>query len=102
MSSLRFRVVEEAFKKKAVPVERPEERPSEYFAKYVFNREKMFRYLPRKTYDALVDAIDNGKPLNREIADPVAAGMKKWDAGEHVPRRPVRPCGRRLCPVLYR
>ena len=24
------------------------------------------------------------------------------DAGEHVPRRPVRPCGRRLCPVLYR
>ena len=35
MSSLRFRVVEEAFKKKAVPVERPEERPSEYFAKYV-------------------------------------------------------------------
>lgn len=78
MSSLRFRVVEEAFKKKAVPVERPEERPSEYFAKYVFNREKMFRYLPRKTYDALVDAIDNGKPLNREIADPVAAGMKKW------------------------
>ena len=78
MSSLRFRVVEEAFKKKAVPVERPEERPSEYFAKYVFNREKMFRYLPRKTYAALVDAIDNGKPLNREIADPVAAGMKKW------------------------
>ena len=78
MSSLRFRVVEEAFKKKAVPVERPKERPSEYFAKYVFNREKMFRYLPRKTYDALVDAIDNGKPLNREIADPVAAGMKKW------------------------
>ena len=47
MSSLRFRVVEEAFKKKAVYVERPEERPSDYFAKYVFNREKMLRYLPR-------------------------------------------------------
>ncbi|MCP9612852.1 glutamine synthetase III family protein [Coprobacter tertius] len=78
MSSLRFRVVEEAFKKKAVAVERPEERPSDYFAKYVFNREKMFRYLPRTAYDALVDAIDNGKPLDREIADMVAAGMKKW------------------------
>lgn len=78
MSSLRFRVVEEAFKKKAVYVERPEERPSDYFAKYVFNREKMLRYLPRDTYNSLVDAIDNGKPLNREIADTVAAGMKQW------------------------
>ena len=78
MSSLRFRVVEEAFKKKAVYVERPEARPSDYFAKYVFNREKMLRYLPRDTYNSLVDAIDNGKPLNREIADTVAAGMKQW------------------------
>ncbi|MCP9611828.1 glutamine synthetase III family protein [Coprobacter tertius] len=78
MSMLRFKVVEEAFKHKAVGVEEPSERPSEYFAKYVFNREKMFRYLPKKIYDALVDVIDNGVPLNREIADSVAEGMKKW------------------------
>ena len=46
MSKLRFRVVETAFKKKAATVETPAERPCEYFAKYVFNREKMFKYLP--------------------------------------------------------
>ena len=40
MSKLRFRVVERAFKKKAISVDIPQERPSEYFAKYVFNREK--------------------------------------------------------------
>ena len=45
MSKLRFRVVETAFKKKAVPVEVPSERPSEYFAKHVFNREKMFKLM---------------------------------------------------------
>ena len=45
MSKLRFRVVETAFKKKPVAVAVPAERPSEYFAKYVFNKEKMFRYL---------------------------------------------------------
>ena len=78
MSKLRFRVVETAFKKKPVPVEIPKERPSEYFAKYVFNREKMFRYLPSKVYAKLVDVIDNGAPLDRSIADEVAAGMKKW------------------------
>ena len=35
MSTLRFKVVEEAFHKKPVEVEEPNERPSEYFAKYV-------------------------------------------------------------------
>lgn len=48
MSMLRFKVAKEAFSRKAVPVNEPKERPSEYFGKYVFNREKMFKYLPKK------------------------------------------------------
>ena len=56
----------------------PTERPSEYFGKNVFNREKMFKYLPEKAYSKLIDSIDNGTPLDRETADAVAAGMKKW------------------------
>lgn len=78
MSKLRFRVVESAFKKKATAVEVPAERPSEYFAKYVFNREKMFKYLPSAVFAKLVDSMDNGAPLDRSIADQVATGMKKW------------------------
>ena len=78
MSKLRFRVVESAFKKRAAEVAAPAERPSEYFGKNVFNREKMFKYLPEKAYARLVDSIDNGAPLDRETADAVAAGMKKW------------------------
>ena len=78
MSKLRFRVVETAFKKKAVEVVTPTERPSEYFAKYVFNKEKMFKYLSSRVYNKLTDVIDNGAPLDRSIADEVAAGMKKW------------------------
>ncbi|MDE6113588.1 MAG: glutamine synthetase III [Muribaculum sp.] len=78
MSKLRFKVVEEAFDRKAMPVEIPTERPTEYYGKYVFNRQKMFEYLPKNTYDVLVDAIDNKKSLPREVADSVAAGMKQW------------------------
>ena len=78
MSKLRFRVVETAFKKKAATVEIPAERPCEYFAKYVFNHEKMFKYLPSAVYAKLTDAMDNGAPLERAIADEVAAGMKRW------------------------
>ena len=78
MSNLRFQVVEEAFKKKALEVKAPSERPSQYFGKYVFNREKMYKYLPASVYTKLIDVIDNGARLDRSIADAVAAGMKKW------------------------
>ena len=78
MSTLRFKVVEEANSHKAIPVNIPVERPQQYYGKYVFNRQKMFEYLPKKTYAALVDAIDNKKTLPREVADSVAEGMKQW------------------------
>ena len=78
MSQLRFNVVETAFERKALKVDIPKEKPSEYYGKYVFNRKKMFEYLPKKTYDALVYAIDNKEPLSRSVADSVAAGMKQW------------------------
>ena len=76
--NLRFQVVEEAFKKKAIPVATPKERPSEYFGKYVFNRQKMYKYLSADVYRKLIDVMDNGARLDRSIADAVADGMKKW------------------------
>ena len=75
---LRFQVVEEAFKKKAVEVKAPSERPSEYFGKYVFNREKMYKYLPADVYNQMIDVMDHGARLDRSIADAVAKGMKQW------------------------
>lgn len=78
MSQLRFTVVEEAFNRKAVPVKIPTERPQVYYAEKVFNRQKMFEYLPKKTFEALVDAIDNKKSLPLSVADSVAQGMMRW------------------------
>lgn len=78
MTNLRFKVVEGAFKKRPVEVIAPMERPSEYFGKNVFNRTKMYKYLPADVYEKLVDVIDNGTRLDRSIADAVAKGMKQW------------------------
>ena len=82
MSKLRFDVVQDAFKKKALDVETPETRPSEYFGELVFNRDKMRKYLKPSTYDALVACIEGDKALDRDIADQVAEGMRTW-AMEH-------------------
>ena len=78
MSKLRFNVVESAFAKKPAEVVSPEAKVSEYFGMQVFNREKMFKYLPEKAYERLIDCIDNNTPLDRETANAVANGMKKW------------------------
>ncbi len=82
MSKLRFDAIQQAFKKRAVDVETPAGRPSEYFGELVFNREKMQKYLDAKTLHALLDCIDHGHHLDRKVADGVAAGMKQW-AMEH-------------------
>ena len=78
MSHLRFKVIEEAYNRKAVHIHVPDERPETYYAKAVFNRQKMFEYLSKDTYDALVFAIENKRPISRTLADSVAMGMKHW------------------------
>lgn len=78
MSHLRFKVIEEAYNRKAVHIHVPDERPETYYAKAVFNRQKMFEYLSKDTYDALVFAIENKRPISRALADSVAMGMKHW------------------------
>ena len=78
MAVLRFDAVEKASARKPVEVISPLERPSEYFGKKVFNRAKMYKYLPADVYEKLIDVIDNGAPLDRGIANAVAKGMKQW------------------------
>lgn len=75
---LRFNVVQEAISRKAVQIDPPTERPSDYFACQVFNQDKMRKYLPKQAYEVVVDTMNNRTPLPREIAAVVAAGMRQW------------------------
>ena len=80
----RFNLVRESFMKKARPVDLPDGLPSEYFGELVFDRKKMQKYLDSKTFYALLECIEGGKPLDRETADGVAVGMKTWALEHHV------------------
>ncbi|MEA5046468.1 MAG: glutamine synthetase III, partial [Petrimonas sp.] len=76
--TLRFKAVEEASKRVPVEISVPDQLPSEYFGRNVFNRTQMSKYLSKETMNTVLDAIDQGITLQREIADHVAAGMKMW------------------------
>ena len=77
-SSLRFKMVEEAFDRKAVAVAKPAERPEKYYGELVFDSRKMFEYLPKEAYESLQHAITNKQPISRQLADVVAEGMRRW------------------------
>ena len=50
----------------------------ELFGSMVFNDAAMRERLPKETYRALKRTIDNGKSLDKSIADVVANAMKDW------------------------
>ena len=78
MSITRFNAVEKASNRKPVEVAEPNKKVSEYFGENVFNRKAMQQYLSKETFKQLTQAIDNGTPIDRHIANHVAAGMRMW------------------------
>ncbi|MDR1938452.1 MAG: glutamine synthetase III, partial [Tannerellaceae bacterium] len=78
MAVLRFDAVKEAFNRRAVKVEAPANKTSDYFGKYVFDRNNMRKYLSKETLKLVLNAIDRGEALERKVADHVAAGMRMW------------------------
>ncbi len=78
MSLLRFKAVEEAFKKKALEVTAPSKLTSDYYGKYVFTKATMAKYLSKDTMKAFKSVTEKGGTLDLSIADDVAAGMRMW------------------------
>ncbi|MCI0522834.1 MAG: glutamine synthetase III [Bacteroidales bacterium] len=78
MAELRFSALKELFTREPVEVLLPKETVSAYFAVNVFDKLKMERYLSREAFRAVMTAIDEGTPINRQIADQVATGMQAW------------------------
>ena len=77
MTKLRFKAVAAASDRKPVEV-KPKGKTSEYYGEKVFNRKAMTKYLSKETFKTLNDAIDKGGPVDRKVAEHVAAGMRMW------------------------
>lgn len=78
MSTLRFKMVEQAIARKALPVEYPAGRPSDYYGQSVFNQRTMQKYLTQKVYKELLEVMQHRRILSPELATVVAGGMKQW------------------------
>ncbi|MDO4779422.1 MAG: glutamine synthetase III [Bacteroides sp.] len=78
MSEMRFFALKELSNRKPLEVTPPSNKISDYYGMNVFDRKKMQEYLPKEAYRAVVDAVERGTPISREMADLIANGMKSW------------------------
>lgn len=78
MATIRFAALAESYSRKPVNVEYPSDKISEYFGEKVFDRPKMKKYLSKEAYEKVMQAIEEGTRIDRNVADLVASGMKAW------------------------
>ena len=77
MNTVRFQALEKAASKRPVEIDNGK-RPSDYFGCKVFDKAKMYKYLPSDIYARMVAVMDGYEPMDASIVDEVADGMKRW------------------------
>lgn len=83
MSTLRFRAITETLNRKPLPIEEIERR-SNLFGKNVFNEHAMRQYLTKEAYKAVMNAMEHGTKIPRDLADHISTGMKEWAISKGV------------------
>ncbi|MVM34341.1 glutamine synthetase type III [Spirosoma sp. HMF4905] len=78
MSNFRFKALEIAQSRQAMPVAAPTERVGDFFGSYTFNNEVMRALLSPEAYLKVTEAISTNGQIDRGIADEVASAMKSW------------------------
>jgi len=81
-SIFRFKALEDVLDRQPKQTEGPVERISEYFGDDVFNEVSMREYLTEEAFYSVKQAIDEGRNIDRKVADQVASGMKEWAASK--------------------
>ena len=83
MSTLRFHAIKKSLSSKPISVDENERR-SDLFGKNVFNENTMRQYLTKDAFKGVMNAIQHGKKIDRNIADQVASSMKDWALSKGV------------------
>lgn len=78
MAVMRFDAIRASMDRKPLVVVEPTERRSELYGVNVFSTSSIKHFMTKEAVNALMDAINHGKKIDRKIADQVASAMKSW------------------------
>lgn len=78
MTSIRFKAITENLTRETLPNKPYDKKITQFFGEDVFDKEKMRHYLSKEAFQSVCSAIEQGRRIDRKIADQVASGMKSW------------------------
>jgi glutamine synthetase len=82
MSNIRFKALQDVLNRTIPEVKPPASKISEYFGANVFDKKKMKEYLSTEAYQGIVNSIEKGEPIPRDLAEQIASAMKSWALGK--------------------
>jgi glutamine synthetase len=82
MPNIRFQALRAVQSREIPEVKPPSNKISDYFGANVFDKHKMKDYLSTEAYNGIVNSIDNGVTIPRDLAEQVASAMRSWSMGK--------------------
>lgn len=82
MSDIRFRALQASESRSIPEVKVPSPKISDFFGANVFDKKKMKEYLSTDAYQGIINSIEKGEPIPRDMAEQVASAMKSWAMGK--------------------
>ena len=82
MSNIRFKALQDVLSRITPEVKPPSSKISDYFGANVFDKKKMKEFLSTEAYQGIINSIEKGEPIPRDLAEQIAAAMKSWALGK--------------------
>ena len=79
MANLRFQALNAVLSRTIPEVKTPSSKISEFFGVNVFDKKKMKEFLSKEAYQSIINSIELGTSVNREVSEQIAAAMKAQD-----------------------
>src|SRR5476649_2999178 len=78
MSNIRLQALQAVLTRTIPDTKFPSQKISDFFAANVFDKKKMVEYLSTEAYEGIINSIEKGEPIPRDMAEQVASAMKSW------------------------
>jgi glutamine synthetase len=82
MANFRFQALQSVLTRAIPEAKTSNLKISEFFSANVFDKKKMKEFLSAEAYDGIINSIDKGSPIPRDLAEQVASAMKSWAIGK--------------------
>jgi len=84
MSTIRFQALRSVLGRTIPEVKAPSSKISDFFGSNVFDKIKMKEFMSKEAFEAIINAGENGTPIERDIAEHIASAMKSWAMSKGV------------------